>query len=397
LIIAHYFETPDEKGNDRFRYIADMLTSSGEKVEILISSFSHQTKEQRKIAKEQLEGLGYQLTMLFEPGYPQNVSLRRFYSHFIMGRNLKKYLETRKKPDVIYCAVPSLDVAKVAAEYAKKNNIYFIIDVQDLWPEAFKMVFNVPFISDILFYPMLKQADYIYKAADEIIAVSQTYTERALRVNSKSGKGHSIFLGTELATFDKLAKENKIKDKPEDEIWLAYVGTLGHSYDLTCTIDAIKILQEKGINNIKFVVMGDGPLKLKFENYAKNKGVYAEFTGRLDYGKMVGMLTACDIAVNPITRGAAQSIINKHGDYAAAGLPVLNTQECLEYRNLIIEYNAGFNCENNNAIDLANKLFKLYKTESLRIIMGKNSRKLAEEKFDRSVTYQEVLSIIKNK
>ena len=66
---------------------------------------------------------------------------------------------------------------------------------------------------------------------------------------------------------------------------------VGSSYDLTCTIDTIKILQEKGINNIKFVVMGDGPLKLKFENCAKNKGVYAKFTGRLDYGKMVGMLT----------------------------------------------------------------------------------------------------------
>lgn len=396
MIIAHYFETPDEKGNDRFRYIADMLTSSGEKVEILISSFSHQTKEQRKIAKEQLEGLGYQLTMLFEPGYPQNVSLRRFYSHFIMGRNLKKYLETRKKPDVIYCAVPSLDVAKVAAEYAKKNNIYFIIDIQDLWPEAFKMVFNAPFICNILFSPMLRQADYIYRAADDIIAVSQTYTDRALRVNNKSGNGHSIFLGTELSTFDKLAKENKINDKPNNEVWLGYVGTLGHSYDLTCTIDALKILQEKGIKNVKFVVMGDGPLKSKFEKHAREHRIYAQFTGRLEYEKMVGMLTACDIAVNPISGGSAASIINKHGDYAAAGLPILNTQECLEYRNLITEYNAGFNCENGNSVDLADKLLKLCKNESLRLIMGKNSRRLAEEKFDRSATYQEIISVINN-
>ena len=44
---------------------------------------------------------------------------------------------------------------------------------------------------------------------------------------------------------------------------------------------------------------------------------------------MVGMLGVCDIAVNSISKGAAQSIINKHGDYAAAGLPVVNTQESL--------------------------------------------------------------------
>ena len=61
--------------------------------------------------------------MLKEPGYTKNVSFKRFYSHYVMGRNLRKYLSNRKKPDVIYCAVPSLDVAKTAAKYAK--NIIF--------------------------------------------------------------------------------------------------------------------------------------------------------------------------------------------------------------------------------------------------------------------------------
>lgn len=55
------------------------------------------------------------------------------------------------------------------------------------------------------------------------------------------------------------------------------------------------------------------------------------------YPEMCGRLVACYIAVNPITHGAAQSIINKHGDYAASGLPVVNTQECEEYRNLVGE------------------------------------------------------------
>jgi glycosyltransferase involved in cell wall biosynthesis len=303
-------------------------------------------------------------------------------------------LKLEKKPDVIYCAVPSLDAGKVAADYAKKNNVRFIIDVQDLWPEAFQMVFKVPYVSDILFHPLQKKADYIYRVADEIIAVSQTFTERALRVNNNAGKGHSIFLGTDLASFDKFAKENKIKDKPNGEIWLGYVGTLGHSYDLKCTIDALKILREKGIKNIKFVVMGDGPLKSRFEKYAKENQVYIEFTGRLNYKKMVGILASCDIAVNPIIRGSLASIINKHADYAAAGLPVLNNQECQEYRDLITKYEAGLNCENNNAAELAEKLLMLYNDEVLRKVMGQNSRKLAEEKFDRRQSYQKIIEVI---
>lgn len=71
---------------------------------------------------------------------------------------------------------------------------------------------------------------------------------------------------------------------------------------------------------------------------------------------MTGILCACDIAVNPIKAKSAGSIINKVADYAAAGLPVINTQECEEYRNLVENYKIGFNCENNNANDLAEKL-----------------------------------------
>lgn len=390
LMIAHFCSDFDGNGNNRFNYIADLLSLYGYDVELVTTDFSHSRKKKRCEIENHLN---FRVTMCHEPIYIKNVSLKRFYSHYIMGQNLKKYLEARKNPDVIYCAVPSLDVAEAASEYARVNNVRFIIDIQDLWPEAFKMVFNVPLISDVLFYPMNRKAEKIYRSADEIIAVSQTYVDKALQVNNKARNGHSIFLGTELKTFDKLVQEYGV-DKSSDEIWLGYVGTLGHSYDLTLVIDALAILRKKGINNIKFIVMGDGPLKPKFENHARNKGVYAEFTGMLPYGRMVGMLAACDIAVNAISKGAAGSIINKHADYAAAGLPVLNTQESPEYRNLISEYNAGFNCENENAVDLAEKLFELYSDESLRLTMGRNSRRLAEEKFDRFTTYQRILEVI---
>ena len=73
-------------------------------------------------------------------------------------------------------------------------------------------------------------------------------------------------------------------------------------------------------------------------------------------GKWLAFCLLVICAVNPISRGAAQSIINKHKDYAAAGLTLLNTQECLEYRELLLEYNAGLNCENNNPADLADEI-----------------------------------------
>ncbi len=394
LIVAHYTSDLESRWSIRFNYLAELLAKNSFHVELVTSSFSHfQKKERDPILSDNCE---YKITYIPEPGYSKNVSFKRLYSHSVMSRNLKQYLKDRYKPDVVYCAVPSLQVATVAAEYAKKNSIPFVIDVQDLWPEAFKMLFRVPLIKDIVFRPMEKRANYVYSLADQIIAVSKTYADRAAANNSKCKKPLVIFLGTDLKTFDKLSEESILDEKPGDEIWLAYVGTLGHSYDLTSVIDALKASKDKGFNNIRFIVMGDGPLGRYFQKYAETQGTLATFTGRIDYGKMAGILKVCDIAVNPISKGASQSIINKHADYAAAGLPVLSTQECPEYQELVNKYEMGFNCKNNDPNDLADKLLLLVQDENLRKNMALNSRRLAEERFDRSRTYGAILETIED-
>ena len=140
--------------------------------------------------------------------------------------------------------------------------------------------------------------------------------------------------------------------------------------------------------------MGTGPLRESFENYAKQSKIDYEFTGRLDYDKMVGLLSSCDICVNPIVGLSVASIINKVGDYAASGLPVINTQNSDEYRQLLIDYNAGFNCKNGDFEDIADKIELLINNKDLRMKLGKGNRKLAEERFDRNKTYPEIIKLI---
>ena len=98
---------------------------------------------------------------------------------------------------------------------------------------------------------------------------------------------------------------------------------------------------------------------------------------------MCGAISACDMVVNPIVGKSVASIINKHADYAASGLPVINTQESPEYRNLVEDYNMGFNCKNGNTVEMAEKIKTLIEDKSLRHEMGRNARRCAVERFDR--------------
>ena len=363
IILTDFCGPMDGKFNSRFLYLADMLCTENE-VELITSNFNHGTKTYITWKLQQTE---YPITMLHERSYKKNISLRRFISHYTWAKSVKKYLKNRKKPDVIYCAIPTLYASYEAAKYCKKNDIRFVIDIQDLWPEAFQMVVNIPMISTLIFAPFTIIANSIYKMADAICAVSDTYIKRALCVNKKCISGTTVYLGTDLDIFDKNAKGSPILEKKDREIWLAYCGTLGSSYNLIVIFDALKILKARGLQ-LKFVIMGDGSRRDEFEE--KSKGLDVVFTGLLPYEQMCSLLSICDITVNPIAHRAAQSIINKHADYLASGLPIVSTQENEEFRKLIDDYHMGFNCNNDDAKEVADKIELLCKDQELRIKMG---------------------------
>lgn len=393
LLIANFWHFEFEKKSSRYRTMADVLCNAGYNVEVVSSSFRHQTKQQRDIEYIKTIEAPYKVTLLHEPEYKKNVSLQRIYSHHCFAKEVTEYLKERKKPDVIICSVPSLSVGSAVTKFAEKNKIKIIIDIQDLWPEAFKMALNIPLVSDILFMPMMIQANKIYSRADKVMAVSETYVKRGLENNTKDKKGLSVYIGTD-SELVREAIEGKKFTRSDNDFWVGYVGALGHSYDIPTVIDALKILKDKGFENIVFKIMGEGVLIDEFKKYAAEARVNCEFTGFIEYGEMMATLMACDCAVNPIIGKSVSSIINKVSDYAMAGVPVINTQNSPEYRTLIEKYECGINCENGNAQDIAESILKLYNDEKLKKSMGLNSLKLAEEKFDRTITYKNVVSLI---
>ena len=392
VLVCNFWHFEFEKESSRYRSLAEVISKNDKyNLEVVTSSFRHQTKKQRNSDEINKIKTDYKVTLLTEPSYKKNISIKRFLSHRKLAKNISKYLKQRKRPDLIILSVPSLSVGSAVSKFAKRNNIKLIVDIQDLWPEAFKMAFNVPVISDLVFYPMKLQANRIYSRADEIMAVSNTYVNRGKENNSC--EGFPLFIGTDSRIVEKSINGKEI-NKPENEFWVGYVGALGHSYDITTVIKAIDILNKQGIDNIVFKIMGEGVLADKFKEIAKEYRVNCDFMGFLEYGEMMATLMKCDVAVNPIVGKSVSSIINKVSDYAMAGVPVVNTQNSEEYRNLIDEYKCGINCRNDDVNDIANAIRRLYNDEELRKDMGKNSQKLGVERFDRSKTYPEIFEII---
>ena len=391
VLISNYFHFASEKASNRYRELAELLCKQPDiELEVITSKFYQRTYQYRTDLDKLTEGIPFKATFVDERAYHKSICIDRLLASRDFGKNALRYLRSQPKPDVIYQVVPTLDVADAVSKYAKKNGIPLIVDIQDLWPEAFKMAINLPVISDIAFYPLLRKANRIYKRADAVCAVSQSYVDRALRVNKTCKAAQAVYIGINLEAFDRGAAS--IACEKLQQPTLAYCGSLSKSYDIRLVIDALALL---GQNAPHFLVMGGGNDLEPLKEYAAQKGVQATFTGFLPYEQMCARLCRCDMTVNPIVGTSVASIINKHGDYAACGLPVINTQNSAEYCALVEQYQMGFNCVATGAQDVADKIALLMQDAALRTEMGKNARRCAEEKFNRINTYPLLVQTIR--
>lgn len=385
-----------EKGYSRFRYIGDFLSDAGYQVDLITTTFQHWEKAQRDIDTIKKEDYKFRLKFIYEPGYRKNIDPRRIWSHHIAAKNLTKLLEQDGDYDLIYCEIPPNDVALAAAEYAKKKGIPFVPDVNDLWPEAMRMVLDIPVVSDILFYPLQRDAEKVYSLVSGIIGTSDEYRDRPLKNQKLDVPRKTVYVGNEIAEFDKGVETYGPQiQKPGGEFWVSYAGTIGTSYDIRTMVLAGRELLDRGMNQIKIKILGGGPLKEELENLAKEKEcTNVEFVGYAPYPKMAAYLAKSDILVNSFVKKAPQSIVTKIGDYLAAGKPMINTCMSPEFRQKVETDGFGINILPEDVKILTDAIMDLYKDREGCRIMGEKARKIAEEQFDRPESYKKIIELI---
>ena len=394
-VISMGVKLDNEKGYSRFRYIGDFLSDAGYQVDLITTTFQHWEKAQRNLDDIKKENYKFDLKFIYEPGYKKNIDLRRIRSHRIAAKNLRQLLEKEGNYDLIYCEIPPNDVALAAAEYAKLKGIPFVPDVNDLWPEAMRMVLDIPVISDILFYPLLRDAEKVYSLVSGIIGTSDEYRDRPLKNQKLDVPKKTVYVGNEITEFDAGVAKYGPQISKEEELWVSYAGTIGTSYDIKTMVLAGKELLNRGKSQIKIKILGGGPLKEELETLAKDqKCTNVEFVGYAPYPKMAAYLAKSDILVNSFVKKAPQSIVTKIGDYLAAGKPMINTCMSPEFRNKVEHDGFGINIMPEDVNVLADAIEKLYEDEAGKTEMGKRARNIAEEQFDRPQSYKKIIELI---
>lgn len=385
-----------EKGYTRFRYLCEFLVKKGYEVDLITTTFQHWEKKQRDLESVDQKSYPFGIKFIYEPGYRKNIDLRRVRSHKIAAENLRKLLEKEGDYDLIYAEIPPNDVALAAAEYAHRNKIPFVADVNDLWPEAMRMVFDIPIVSDLLFYPLKRDAEKVYSLTSGVIGTSDEYRDRPFLNQKRDVLKETVYVGNEISVFDREAEQHADEvQKEEGTFWVTYAGTIGMSYDIRTMVLAAEELMKQGKTKIRFQILGDGPTREMLENLAKERKIQnVKFTGYVPYEQMAAYLVKSDVLINSFVRKAPQSIVTKIGDYLAAGKPMINTCMSPEFRKKVEQDGFGINIEPEDVRELVNAVEWMYENEAERNDMGNRARKIAEEQFDRPVSYGKIEAMI---
>lgn len=385
-----------EKGYTRFRYLCEFLVKKGYEVDLITTTFQHWEKKQRNLESVDQKSYPFGIKFIYEPGYRKNIDLRRVRSHRIAAENLRKLLEKEGDYDLIYVEIPPNDVALAAAEYAHRNKIPFVADVNDLWPEAMRMVFDIPIVSDLLFYPLKRDAEKVYSLTSGVIGTSDEYRDRPFLNQKRDVLKETVYVGNEISVFDREAERHADEVQKEDgTFWVTYAGTIGTSYDIRTMVLAAEELMKQGKTKIRFQILGDGPTREMLENLAKERKIQnVKFTGYVPYEQMAAYLVKSDVLINSFVRKAPQSIVTKIGDYLAAGKPMINTCMSPEFRKKVEQDGFGINIEPEDVRELVNAVEWMYENEAERNDMGNRARKIAEEQFDRPVSYGKIEAMI---
>jgi glycosyltransferase involved in cell wall biosynthesis len=221
--------------------------------------------------------------------------------------------------------------------------------------------------------------------ADIVMPVSKATAKKLVSLGLFPSKVVPVHNGIDLKLFDMAMRGNEeMYSLPHDFkssscVVVGYSAKLvmhkGHKY----LIEAISEVA-KEFPNIRLVITGDGPLRNELRLLSENLGIKDKvlFTGKVGYKSLYQLLKRIDIYAFP---SLAELFPFAILEAMAAGKPIVATNVG-GVSEAVIDGVNGFIVPPRDPESLAKAILKLINDPEKVKEMGKNSRKLIEDKFD---------------
>ncbi|MFZ2462503.1 MAG: glycosyltransferase family 4 protein [Caldibacillus thermoamylovorans] len=306
----------------------------------------------------------------------------------------KEYSKKAGKPDVILASSVHPLTLVAGIKIAKKFGVPCICEVRDLWPET--LVAYGALKENTFFTKLLYAGEkWIYKKSDKLIFTMEGGKDYLIDKGWDKDSGGPIDLdkvfhinnGVDFEVFNYNKENYVLNDEDLDNpnyFKVIYAGSIRLVNNVKSIIDAAKEIKNLGVNNIKFILYGDGSDKKSLEEYCKEYNINnVIFKGLVDKKYVPSILSKSDLNIfhfqqNNIKKYGAS--LNKMFEYFASGKPTIS--DCEFGYDIIKKFNCGFVIDNATPEQLAEKIIEISKMSQVEYQKYCDNALMAAKEYD---------------
>ncbi|MDQ3072245.1 MAG: glycosyltransferase [Bacteroidota bacterium] len=334
LIFSAFDPIPsDEVPPLRYANLAKKFLSEGDEVLYVTSSFFHLKGIQRhgKTWLNTHDPKNLKTIILPAPSYPKGALLSRLLSYGRLAFSLKMWLKTLKKndfPDLILIASPPLLSGYYLSLWAVKNDIPYVLDIQDLWPEEWLRI--LPGAAGRFLLLLWQRIDrHTVVNATGVTSTSADFLKK--RGKALVNKPSKVFwIGADTSGF-------AVPLPPNPIISIVCLGSVLNEEHL---INACEALNNR--NNIRLIIAGIGEKTVEIVALVKKMGWQnISIISWWNKDDIRENLSKADLGLVLAAPRSFMAFPNRAFSYLAAGVPVLSNIKGGELESLIKNHNLG--------------------------------------------------------
>lgn len=282
--------------------------------------------------------------------------------------------------DVVLASSPPLFTAFSAWLMARVRSVPFVLEVRDLWPDAFV---ELGVMRDGPALRLVQRlARFLYAVADRIVVVTEGFRERLIGQGVPARKIAVITNGADTRTFSPDADGRPTRERfgLGGDFVAAYVGGHGVSQALETVIEAASRQPD-----VTYLLVGDGAEREKIAADVSRRGLRNVRMHRsVAKSEVPGLYAAADVCLVPLRDiGIFETFIpSKMFEALATGRPIVGALRG-EARAILERSGGAIIVDPEDGPALSQAVGRLKQDAALRAEMGRRGRAFVLEHYDR--------------
>jgi glycosyltransferase involved in cell wall biosynthesis len=387
-----YFTTPKGSYGTRVYEFTKRWVEAGHDVTVVTSVYAKSDIRATRFLEDQ-EYDGIKLKVINVGVDTRQSKMQRIWT-FVQYMLVSCWYALTLKADVVIASSGPITTGfpGLVAHYLRGRK--FVFEVRDLWPEVavdLKVIDNKTLIK--LAYWFEKRC---YKAACHIIALSPGMKDDITR---RYGFTHitSVTNSANIELFSTPVQMPELQGL-EPKKYAIYTGNIGMVNNSGWLYRAAKLMKERGRDDIKIVLVGEGQSRKELEKRKAEDGLdNFIMLGSVPKKELVALVQNAFVSLVPLKGNKIldTSSPNKFFESLAAGVPVIqNTGGWM--KDFLDEYGLGYTLNPDDETELADLLMEIIDKPEMLAAMGEKAKTIAAEQFDKNKLADKMLKAIED-